>query len=802
MKRKIWTIVSMALLSGAFVACSDDNDFDPNGNQTGTEDAGYSSYLTINVSMSESGSTRADDSEGDITLAGDENERAIKLVNVYVFEKDSTETSAKGYYDYFWKLVENRAITAFTEETVGSKVTRFGTVTFKALLKNRTYRLYAVANGKAVDFAGNDWTLDSKEEDFLLNSRFELQKSTDATTGENLAKAATAPRTRSILEESAAPEVSTVIPKIFDTSKYSDGLPSITDFKDYGLIMASRQFDDMVGTTAQNTSTPYVEFTIDNDNSETNPASVVIAVERVMARLDLGLKQGESDGYDGALYVPTSSGSTDKGKKYATVTLTGYYPVNISQQSYLFRHRSTDLKAAAPYYYNNLSDANYTFASDAWTAADYIVDPFTTQKTKPYSGPKSLPTNYADMYYNPLHEVVKTTKAVAQNDVVVDASTSTTTTTTRTMLPIESGSTALHTIGYCLENTTTADNQQKEYSTALILAGTVVPEDAYVYFNCDGEAYTYKELSELVASLGSTSTDDTKLKTAQANLESAKTAYSGEGGAQADSTSKASELATAKEAYESAKSTYEASTKDESAVSTYNAAYNAYQTALTNYNAAVTAAKTAENAVLTAEATLNSLTTEATIASAALDEAKKLVDAKDKYTGDTLYYYNYNFYTSIFALRDVMVLPKLNGKDENGKEKYNDLGKSNVQILSEYGVTLYTRDNSAARASSGGTATDFVTYYLYIIKHYQHGATTEEQFMAPMKYAIVRNNVYQMTVSGVLALGSSSPDPTDPDPEDEYYPGPNPDDEQEVYLKMELQVRHWVVRDQGDIKLK
>jgi hypothetical protein len=42
MKRKIWTIVSIALLSGAFVACSDDNDFEPNGNQTGTEDAGYS----------------------------------------------------------------------------------------------------------------------------------------------------------------------------------------------------------------------------------------------------------------------------------------------------------------------------------------------------------------------------------------------------------------------------------------------------------------------------------------------------------------------------------------------------------------------------------------------------------------------------------------------------------------------------------------------------------------------------------------------------------------------------------------
>jgi hypothetical protein len=183
------------------------------------------------------------------------------------------------------------------------------------------------------------------------------------------------------------------------------------------------------------------------------------------------------------------------------------------------------------------------------------------------------------------------------------------------------------------------------------------------------------------------------------------------------------------------------------------------------------------------------------------------VDADGNYQGDTLYYYNYNFYTSLAALGDVMVLPTLNGNGSDGKEAYDEKGRSNIQILSDYGATRYVRNNAAYRtqlASSSSTSGDnqvteapFVTYYHYILKHYEHGTTDEAQLMAPMKYAVVRNNVYQMSVKGVYGLGSGSVDPTDPDPDDKYYPGPNPDDQQQVYLKMELQVRHWVVRNQG-----
>jgi hypothetical protein len=59
-----------------------------------------------------------------------------------------------------------------------------------------------------------------------------------------------------------------------------------------------------------------------------------------------------------------------------------------------------------------------------------------------------------------------------------------------------------------------------------------------------------------------------------------------------------------------------------------------------------------------------------------------------------------------------------------------------------------------------------------------------------------------MQISGVSALGAGSVDPTDPDPTDTFYPGPNPDEDKEIYLKMELQILNWVLRDEGTITLK
>jgi hypothetical protein len=819
MKRKIWTIVSMALLSGAFVACSDDNDFDPNGNQTGTEDAGYSSYLTINVSMSESGSTRATtddatssatDAEGDITLAGTAEERAIKVVNVYVF-KETTSGSTTS-----WTLTENRAITAFTDGVEGSNVYRYGTVTFKALLKNETYRLYAVVNGKAVDESGNAWNTTTTEADFLAKSRFVSVSANGISTDNQVKEPASsaAPRTRA--------DETGVVPE--DFSMTSDG-GLRTSFTN-GFVMASRQFDDMEGTTAQNYAHPYVEFRIEDDNSENNPALVTVAVERVMARLDLG----RSANYDGVLYVPTASGS-DSENKYVTVNLVGYYPVNISQQSYLFRHRSQDPLATSPVYtYDNLDYTKYTYGQKSgddqsyeWKTADYVVDPFTSKKIGSYSAgtTQSLPTGYYSMYYNPLH---------GTTDVKV---------TSRTMIDIPS---SLSTIGYCLENTTTAENQQKEFSTGLVLSATFEPEASHIYYDYKNKAYTYEGL-QTYATTGSKPTDYTASTTADASTTTSTIVADAVKSAETAVTNAKSAVDAIATVYTAATNTTSGNETVAAAILPYKtAADEAYQTATTAQTSMTSATTDADKAkyaaevataVLTAaqnvssaakaaayksgetESTFDTNSSAATAASTAETSAKTAqalaeyasanvaldaVSVTDgAYTGDTLYYYNYNFYTSIFALRDVMVLPTLNTYS-NDKETIGSTGKSNIQILSEYGVTTYVRDNNASSKTKG----KFVTYYHYLIKHYQAtiAGNADAQYMAPMKYAIVRNNVYQMTVSGVLALGSSSPDPTDPDPEDSYYPGPNPDDEQEVYLKMELQVRHWVVRDQGDIKLK
>lgn len=800
----------MALLSGAFVACSDDNDFDPNGNQTGTEDAGYSSYLTINVSMSESGGTRATtddvtstatDAEGDITLAGTAEERAIKLVNVYVFKESTSGT---------WTLTENRAITAFTDGVEGSNVYRYGTVTFKALKKNETYRLYAVVNGKAVDESGTPWNTTTTEDDFLANSRFVSVSAIGISTDNQVTEpsSSTAPRTRA--------DGTVVEPG--DFSMTSDGGLQ-TSFTN-GFVMASRQFNDMKGTTAQNYEHPYVEFRIEDDNSENNPALVTVAVERVMARLDLG----KSTNYDGKLYVPNASGSASE-NKYVTVDLVGYCPVNISKQSYLFRHRSQDPLAETPAYtYDNLDYNKYTYGTKddgkkyLWTGADYVVDPFTSKKIGPYEAGKtqSLPTGYYSMYYNPLH---------GTTEVKV---------TSRKMITIPS---SLATIGYCLENTTTAENQQKEFSTGLVLSATFEPEASHIYFDYKNKAYTYEGLKAYATTTSkpssytaSTTTDGatatstivtdavTKANEAVTAANSAVTAIgkvytAASSGNAAVAAAMLPYKTAADKAYAAAKAAYDKAAATDAtdadkvqyaAVAADSAASAANFTAVAATKAQPSSGTSFDNATNTGvgNTTAASLAeTAATAAKTAQDyveyaSANVALDAVSvtdgAYTGDTLYYYNYNFYTSIFALRDVMVLPTLNTRETTGK--------SNIQILSEYGVTTYVRDKKTDSNTNGM----FVTYYHYLIKHYQAtiADNADAQFMSPMKYAIVRNNVYQMTVSGVLALGSSSPDPTDPDPEDEYYPGPNPDDEQEVYLKMELQVRHWVVRDQGDIKLK
>lgn len=67
--------------------------------------------------------------------------------------------------------------------------------------------------------------------------------------------------------------------------------------------------------------------------------------------------------------------------------------------------------------------------------------------------------------------------------------------------------------------------------------------------------------------------------------------------------------------------------------------------------------------------------------------------------------------------------------------------------------------------------------------------------MGVMEFAIVRNNVYQLQVSGIKDLGDPLPfTPGKDDPN-------NPDKNTEIYIVIKLYVRNWVVRSNSGIIL-
>ena len=78
-------------------------------------------------------------------------------------------------------------------------------------------------------------------------------------------------------------------------------------------------------------------------------------------------------------------------------------------------------------------------------------------------------------------------------------------------------------------------------------------------------------------------------------------------------------------------------------------------------------------------------------------------------------------------------------------------------------------------------------YYKYWVRHLDNNKPTE---MGVMEFAIVRNNLYRMLITGVSDLGDESPEII-----------PDTPDEGETYLKVVLNVKPWIVRDLTDIVL-
>lgn len=72
----------------------------------------------------------------------------------------------------------------------------------------------------------------------------------------------------------------------------------------------------------------------------------------------------------------------------------------------------------------------------------------------------------------------------------------------------------------------------------------------------------------------------------------------------------------------------------------------------------------------------------------------------------------------------------------------------------------------------------------------RHNDNKNNGSMGPMEFAVVRNNVYKLSVTGVNKFGHPTDPDDDPDPENPE----DPDEEDDVYFKVAVEVLSWVVR--------
>lgn len=149
-----------------------------------------------------------------------------------------------------------------------------------------------------------------------------------------------------------------------------------------------------------------------------------------------------------------------------------------------------------------------------------------------------------------------------------------------------------------------------------------------------------------------------------------------------------------------------------------------------------------------------------------------------------------NTYATAIAFK-ASITPAGNYYDKNGAATYStgDLwyfdGKfydslETLNAANDFSLTTDNYSKFGVKKFVGG-----VCYYTYYIKHYDNGKPLELGFM---EYAIVRNNDYQVTITGINGLGNDGPT-VDPDPIEM----------EESYFQATLYVRPWTVRAQNAV---
>lgn len=130
--------------------------------------------------------------------------------------------------------------------------------------------------------------------------------------------------------------------------------------------------------------------------------------------------------------------------------------------------------------------------------------------------------------------------------------------------------------------------------------------------------------------------------------------------------------------------------------------------------------------------------------------------------------------------------------DTNGDGKYdsNDTGYAADKTFAAADAIDTYLSADANKATINAVVLPYengVCYYPYWIRH----ATNDDpKQMSVMEFAIVRNNIYDLTVTGISGLGLSGAEK----------PNPGKDDEgDKYYFNVEIYVKNWVLRQNSDI---
>ena len=224
---------------------------------------------------------------------------------------------------------------------------------------------------------------------------------------------------------------------------------------------------------------PEADRLVLNSNSEDNPATVTVDVERVAARVDYNSKE---QGYE----------CTDPEYVGATVTITGAYIVNrFTAGSYLLKRVAQTVGGAVAYLGKETPDAGIQ--------TNYVIDPWTASKNESNAVLTTTPFNvngtsvnaeglYADGTY---FETRSTDPQWWSENITAGID-----------VPAGGG---YKRIGYTLENTTSAENTSTAYNTGIVFKAQFSPvgltgySSGQTFFKYDKTLYA--SLSSLVGQI-------------------------------------------------------------------------------------------------------------------------------------------------------------------------------------------------------------------------------------------------------------------------------------------------------------